>query len=308
MLNYSLKLFAYNSLFKNFVDLELNNKLPSRIILSGQEGIGKSTFAFHLINYVFSKNEKTKYDVENNKINIDSKSHNLVSNFTHPNFYSISLNDTKKDIEIDQIRNLISFLTKTSFNNDKKIILIDGAENLNISSSNALLKSLEESNNQNLFILTHNINKKLLDTIKSRCISYKLNFDYSNNPNIILENFGTNLYDDLHDDFKKIIISPSFLIKHIIFSIDNKLELNLLDAETMIKYIIDNKSYKKDHFIKHNFQSYVEVYFTKMYSKTRDYKYYDNYLKTISENNLINKFNLDMDSYFLKFEKDYFNI
>ena len=29
-----------------------------------------------------------------------------------------------------------------------------------------------------MFILNHNINKKILDTIKSRCLNYKLNFNY----------------------------------------------------------------------------------------------------------------------------------
>ena len=45
-----------------------------------------------------------------------------------------------------------------------------------------------------------------------------------------------------------------------------------------------------------------------MYLKTKDYKYYDKYLETISDNNLINKFNLDLDSFFIKFENNYLNI
>ena len=43
-----------------------------------------------------------------------------------------------------------------------------------------------------------------------------------------------------------------------------------------------------------------------MYLKTKDYKYYDNFIKTVSETNLINKFNLDLDSFFIKFENKYF--
>ena len=76
---------------------------------------------------------------------------------------------------------------------------------------------------------------------------------------------------------------------------------------SIIKYIIINKSYKKNNFIINNFQSYIEIYFTKMYMKTKDYKYYDNFLKIVSENNLINKFNLDLDSFFIKFENKYLN-
>ena len=53
---------------------------------------------------------------------------------------------------------------------------------------------------------------------------------------------------------------------------------------------------------------YIEIYFTKMYLKTKDYKYYDSFIKTVSETNMINKFNLDLDSFFIKFENKYLNI
>ena len=76
----------------------------------------------------------------------------------------------------------------------------------------------------------------------------------------------------------------------------------------MIQYIIDNKFYKKNDFIINDFQTYIEIFFTKMYSKTKDYKYYDNLLKIVEENNLINNFNLDLDSFFVKFENKYLNI
>ena len=307
MLNYNLKLFSYEKLFKQFVELEKNNKLPLRIMLTGQDGIGKSLFAFHFVNYLLSKDEITKYDLNENKINPESKSFNLINNLSHPNFYLISVKDGKKNIEIEQIRNMLNFLNKSTFDNNKKIILIDGAEDLNLSSSNALLKCLEDSNTLNLFILTYNINKKLLDTIKSRCINFKLNFDYSQTENILSNHFGSKIYEEINEDFRYIINSPKFMINHINFARENNLDLRLLDIKTTIQYIIKNKSFKKSIFISSNIQSYIEIYFTKMYSNTRDYKYYDNYLKIVTEKNLVEKFNLDLDSFFIKFENKYFN-
>ena len=308
MLHYSLKLFSYKNLFSDLVNLEIKKKLPSRIIFSGNEGIGKSTLSFHLTNYLLSQNEKTKYNLANNEINLESLSHNHVIKQSHPNFYYISKLDGKTNIEIDQVRDMIMFINKSSFNDNKKIILIDGVEYLNQNSSNALLKCLEESKDQNLFILTHNINQRILDTIKSRCISYKLNFDYSTVPNIISHNFGENLHEELNEDFKFETISPNFIIKHITFALENSLNINSLNVNNMIKYIIDTKSYKKNPFIINNFQHYIEIYFIKMYLDTKDNKYYDKYLETISDNNLINKFNLDTDSFFIKFQNNYLNI
>ena len=82
----------------------------------------------------------------------------------------------------------------------------------------------------------------------------------------------------------------------------------MFGVEKTIKFIIEKKSYKKNIFINNNFQSYIELYFTKLYSKTRDFKYYNNFMNTITETNLINKFNLDLDSFFIKFENKYLNI
>ena len=307
MLCKSFKLYSYKNLFNHFINLDLNANLPDKILLSGQQGIGKTTFAFHLVNYLLSKNELNKYNVDENVINPNSISFNLVNNLTHPNFFLLSKNKEKKSIEVDQIRNMINFLNKSSFNNNKKIILIDGAENLNLNSSSALLKSLEDTSGNNLFILTNNINKNLIDTIKSRCINFKLNFNYSECPNIINDYFDSDLYTKLNDDFKLSIISPDFLINHINFLNDYKLDYNSTDIKSLIKYVIKNKCYKKSEFIKLNFQSYIEIYFTKMYSKTKDYKYYEFFLKTVNDKNLNDKFNLDLESFFIKFENNYFN-
>ena len=308
MINHMYKLFGFKKLFDQLVYLDLKNKLPSRILLTGQEGIGKSTFAFHFINYIFSKNEDTKYDLIKNKINLNSISYNLVKNLSHPNFFLISSKDLKKNIEIEQVRNMLNFLNKSTFDNKKKIVLIDNAEDLNIGSSNALLKSLEEANESNLFLLTHNINRNLLDTISSRCLTFKLNFDYSEIKNIISEYFDLNLYNDLNDDFKLHSLSPKFIINHVNFLNEIELDLKSTDIKSIIKYIIDHKSYKKNTFINNHFQNYIEIYFIKMYSETKEFKYYNNFIKAISENNLISKFNLDLDSFFIKFEKKYLNI
>tara|TARA_B100002052_G_C15634610_1_gene485580 strand:- start:130 stop:741 length:612 start_codon:yes stop_codon:yes gene_type:complete len=203
---------------------------------------------------------------------------------------------------------MINFLNKSSFNDQKKIILIDSAEDLNINSSNALLKSLEDSSSKNLFLLTQNFNKNVAETIKSRCINYHLRFDYVQINNLINDYFNDNSYDNLHNDFKFFSATPFFIINHINFLRENGLKINLVDIKAIIKFIIDNKSYKKNEFILNNFQSYIEIYFTKMYLTSKDYKYYDFFLKIISENRMINKFNLDLDSFFIKFEHKYLNI
>ena len=170
---------SLNTKFAEIIKLIDNNNLPSKMLLSGPKGNGKATFAYHIINYIFSKDEKNKYNLNINEINKENRSFKLIQNNTHPNFYLIDLVDDKKNIEISQIRKMINYTNKSSFNDSPKFILIDNIEYLNKNSSNALLKIIEEPNLNVFFILIHNSDKKILNTLKSRCLTYKidLNFD-----------------------------------------------------------------------------------------------------------------------------------
>ena len=56
-----LQLYGYNKYFDLFINLFKKNKLPNTILLSGIKGLGKSTFAYHFINYLLSLNEVEKY-------------------------------------------------------------------------------------------------------------------------------------------------------------------------------------------------------------------------------------------------------
>ena len=77
-------LYEHNVIFGHLSKLYLNNKLPNKILLSGEKGIGKATLGYHLINFILSENEEYSYDIENNKINLENKSFRLIQNKTNP--------------------------------------------------------------------------------------------------------------------------------------------------------------------------------------------------------------------------------
>ena len=60
-----------------------------------------------------------------------------------------------------------------------RFILIDNIENLNKNSVNALLKIIEEPNENVFFILINNNEKNILPTLKSRCLTFKINFTFN---------------------------------------------------------------------------------------------------------------------------------
>ena len=83
-------------------------------------------------------------NLDNFEINVENQSFRTILNGSNPNFYIIDINSEKKFIDINQIRDLISKLNKSSFNNRPRFVLIDNIEFLNKNSINALLKTLEE--------------------------------------------------------------------------------------------------------------------------------------------------------------------
>tara|TARA_Y100000590_G_C15559260_1_gene954072 strand:+ start:177 stop:1148 length:972 start_codon:yes stop_codon:yes gene_type:complete len=211
-----LSLFGYNSIFNSFIKLFEQKRLPNTILLSGPKGSGKSTFIYHFVNYLFSKHEKNKYSISNFSINENNSSYKLVNDNTHPNFFSIENIALEKDIKIDQIRNLSKFLSKSSYLNNVKIVLINNAEYLNLNSSNALLKALEEPNENTFFFIIHNNSLKILETIKSRCIKFKIFHDLSKKKEIfnnIIKQYNSEFDEDTVDDFLNFD-TPGNLIKY----------------------------------------------------------------------------------------------
>ena len=49
-----IKLFGLDKYFKELVILDNKDKLPNKIMLSGPKGQGKSTLAYHFVNYALS--------------------------------------------------------------------------------------------------------------------------------------------------------------------------------------------------------------------------------------------------------------
>ena len=138
-----LELLIHGNVLKNLIFLYQKDKLPNKILLKGQKGIGKSTLAYHLINFVLSKNEDFPYDLDHFKIDEKNRSFKLINNGSSPNFFLIDIQADKKNINIDQIRNIIQDLKKSSLNNKPKFVLIDNSEYLNKNSINVLLKEIE---------------------------------------------------------------------------------------------------------------------------------------------------------------------
>ena len=303
-----LNLYNYNKYFLDLVNLYVDKKLPNKVIFSGKKGIGKATFAYHLINYIYSQNEELNYDLKNNKINSKNRSYSLLVNNTHPNFYLIDLLQDKKNIEISQIREMYNFVNKSSFNNREKIILIDNAEYLNLNSSNALLKIVEEPNENVFFILIYDNSKKMLSTLKSRCI--KFNFFLESEKSIEITN---RIINDQIENFINIELinhynTVSDFINLIKFSDSENLDISKITLKDFLTILIDNKFYKKNIYIKENISKYIEAYMLKLFRQNNFNKKISSLYDIITKKNFYyQKFNLDEESFFIELKTKVLN-
>jgi len=295
-----LSLYGHHLEFCNFIDLYKNKKLPNKILLSGEKGIGKSTLAYHIINYILSFDEDHFYDEKNFKINPDNKSFKLILNKSNPNFISIDIDDDKKSIDINQIRNLILTLNKSSFNTKPRFVLIDNIELLNINSVNALLKIVEEPNDNIYFILINN-NKKILPTLKSRCLNYNIHLSSEESDDITNKILGENFKDLINEQMINNYSTPGWVLNLLSFANTYGVDLKKINLKDFIKKIIIEKKYKKDQFVKHILYSFIEFYFRQNVSSKniKLMKLQKYFLKKINDTKI---FNLDDETLLIEFD------
>ena len=302
------KLHGLHNYFNEIVSLYKEKKMPNKILLSGKKGIGKSTLAYHMVNFILTENEDYKYDDIKFKINKENRSYKLLQNNSHPNFYPINLDEEKKSIDITQIRQMIIYTNKSNFNVMPRFILIDNVEKLNKNSINALLKVIEEPNDNIFFILIHNSEKKLLPTLKSRCLTFNMNLSFNQTVNISNLLLKTDPFEIINFDLINYYNTPGDIINLVIFAEEKKIDLKSYTLKNFLILLIDNAYYKKNKFIKDLIINFIELYFLKQYkaSKTKN-SLLNNYYIFINKIHNTEKFNLDEESLFLEFKSKILN-
>jgi DNA polymerase-3 subunit delta' len=138
-----------------------NNTLAHAYLFSGEEGIGKKMTALSLAAAVNCRNAGPDGGCG------QCPSCRKVAAFVHPDVHVLSADGD--EIKIDQVRQIQAEFALKPFEGTKKILIVDGAENMNQASSNAFLKTLEEPQGEALIVLISPLPQSLLPTIRSRC-------------------------------------------------------------------------------------------------------------------------------------------
>ncbi len=267
----SNKLIGYDDLFIKFEKLYLNKRLPKVIMLSGDKGIGKSTFIFHFINYILSMNSKIPYDKDIYSINLNNETYKKIIINVEQNFNFLKC-EKPNAISIDDIRHLKTKLSKTPLVNTSRFTIIDDIELINLNSANALLKLIEEPSHYDYFFLINNKCNKVIETLISRSLEFKV-FLSSEQKKLIFNHLK--LHFEIEENFTHNYIqytSPGNLIKFD--SIIKELEITSLNEFDKVSSEIlkmFNKT-KKDIYI--NFLLFlVDIKFLELSKKNKNHIY-----------------------------------
>ncbi|PHP65862.1 DNA polymerase III subunit delta' [Zhengella mangrovi] len=155
-------------------------KMHHGALVTGPQGIGKATLAFHLAFHMLTQRDRPHAP---DTLVPPAAGHPVwrqIASGAHPSVLHLTRppRDTgggfKNFITVDEIRRLGHFLSMTSHDGSWRIVIVDAAEQMNTAAANALLKNLEEPPRDTLFVLISHSPGRLLPTIRSRCQVHRL--------------------------------------------------------------------------------------------------------------------------------------
>jgi DNA polymerase-3 subunit delta' len=145
-------------------------------LITGPEGIGKATLAYRFARRLLAGQPKE----DSLALDPGNPVFRRVAAGSHADMKTIELAFNEKtkrmrtEIAVEDVRKLNGFMALTPAEGGWRVVVVDGAEELNASSANALLKILEEPPPRAILLLVCSAPGRLLPTIRSRCRRLRL--------------------------------------------------------------------------------------------------------------------------------------
>jgi len=165
----SLLLSAFNS-----------GRLPHAWLIAGPKGVGKATLAYRFARFLLAEPPAgglfgAPPKADSLAIAPEHPVFRQVASGGHPDLLAVERGwDAKRkrlrsEIVVDDTRAIAAFLHLTSAQGGWRVVVVDGADDMNRNAANALLKVLEEPPKRSVLLLTSESPGRLLPTIRSRC-------------------------------------------------------------------------------------------------------------------------------------------
>lgn len=168
-----------------FLEAFNSGRLHHGWLITGPKGIGKATLAWQIAQFLRATPDKDANGgglfgdapVAHTSLEIapDHPVRSLIAAQAEPGIFSLRRGYDEKTkklrsvISVDDVRGLKKFFGLSTIDGGRKIVIVDAADDLNVSSANAILKLLEEPPKDTFLLLICHQPSRLLPTIRSRC-------------------------------------------------------------------------------------------------------------------------------------------
>ena len=153
-----------------------SGRLAHAWLLAGPPGIGKATLAYRFARFVLAGGGGGLFDDPATTLAVDPSDPvcRRIAAGSHADLYPVerSLDDNKRlrtEIVVHDVRRAGRLLRLTPGEGAWRVVVVDSADELNLSAANALLKMLEEPPDNTLMLLVNHAPGRLLPTVRSRC-------------------------------------------------------------------------------------------------------------------------------------------
>ena len=163
-----IMIFGHHTQYEHLKTALENDKLHHAYLFAGPRGIGKAGFAREMACEFLGQSSA-------------GDTAQLLASGAHPDFMRLEIEADPKtgkmrnEITRTQVEQLLDFLTKHVVLAQRKVVLIDAIDDLNINAANNLLKWLEEPRAKTCLLLISHRPAHLLPTIRSRCATLRFN-------------------------------------------------------------------------------------------------------------------------------------
>lgn len=146
-----------------------SKRMPQTLILEGDVGSGKKTFAKELAKAIFCLSDSSS-DFPCNKCRRCERVKKLLT----PDIVFVRADEDKVSISVDRVREMTAQAALGPCEMPALVFIIEEADNMNAQAQNASLLALENPPEDVVYILLCENSAKLLETIRSRAFTFRM--------------------------------------------------------------------------------------------------------------------------------------
>ncbi|WP_323786513.1 DNA polymerase III subunit delta' [Thalassovita sp.] len=170
-----------------FLDAYNSGRLHHGWLITGPKGVGKATLAWHIARFLLTTPPDTGDSLfgappkpVSLAIPADHPIEHRIQARSEPGLFLLRRGPTDKgdrlasEILVGEVRKLKNFFGLSAADGGRRVVIVDAADEMNVSAANALLKVLEEPPANTTLLLVCHQPSRLLPTIRSRCRELRL--------------------------------------------------------------------------------------------------------------------------------------